>query len=61
MKETGKSGNKRHIAFITAASLILTFVFSFPIFAEGVNSLPPDSAITGEYVPGDVILCIKPG
>ena len=61
MKETGKSGNKRHIAFITAASLILTLVFSFPIFAEGVNSLPPDSAITGEYVPGDVILCIRPG
>ncbi len=51
--------NNRHIALITSASLILTLIFSFPVFAEGISSDPPEAAISGEYVPGDVILCIK--
>ena len=42
-------------------SVILTLIFSFPIFAEGISSDPPDAGISGEYMPGDVILCIKPG
>ena len=53
--------NKSHIALITAVSLVLTLVFSFPVFADiSPYEKPVTEADTKEYAPGEAIICICP-
>lgn len=54
-------GNKRHIALITAVSLVLVLISGFPVFADiRPYEKPEKGSETEEYVPGEAIICICP-